>query len=197
MGAPTLERTLVLVKPDGVLRGLTGEIIARFERAGLRIAAIKMVQATRELIQKHYPSDDGWLGNVGKVTKESLDKQKQSARAVLGTDDPIEIGRIVKGWNAEYLTSAPVVAMILEGINAPATVRRLTGKTLPSQAEPGTIRGDYSIDDSAAAVGARRSVRNLIHASGNVAEAEYEIKLWFTEAELHRYRRCDAEIIGM
>jgi nucleoside-diphosphate kinase len=196
MSALKPERTLVLIKPDGVLRGLAGEIIARFERAGLRIAAMKMVRATRDLILKHYPGDEAWLAGVGRVTLENLAKQKLSARAVVGTEDPVAIGRIVKGWNAKYLTAGPVIAIILEGIGAAATVRRLTGKTLPGQAEPGTIRGDYSIDDSAAAVAAGRSVRNLVHASGNAAEAEQEIALWFTDAEIHAYRRCDADIIG-
>lgn len=196
MGKVKLDRTLVLIKPDGMLRGLTGEILARFERAGLRIAAIKMVQATKEQVMKHYPSDDGWLGNVGKNTLENMTKQGMSAKAEMGTDNAIEIGKIVKGWNADYLTMCPLIAIVLEGIGAPTTVRRLTGKTLPALAEPGTIRGDFSIDDSAAAGRAKRSVRNLIHASGNVAEAEYEIKLWFTEAELFSYRRCDADIVG-
>lgn len=196
MSGPKPERTLVLIKPDGLLRGLAGEIIARFERAGLRIAALKMVQATKDLILRHYPNDEAWLAGVGRVTLDNLAKHKLSARAVLGTDDPAAVGRIIKGWNAEYLTMSPVIAMILEGVGAAATVRRLTGKTLPGQAEPGTIRGDYSIDDGIAAVAAKRSVRNLVHASGNAAEAEQEIALWFTDAEIHAYRRCDADIIG-
>jgi len=191
-----LERTLVLIKPDGVLRGLTGEILARFERTGLRIVGIKTVTATRDLIDRHYPSDDGWLGNVGTNTKANAEKQGINVKAFLGTDDPIAIGRIIKQWNCDYLTMCPVVAFVLEGIGAAANVRRLTGKTLPCFAEPGTIRGDYSIDDGTASLLAKRSVRNLIHASGNVAEAEYEIGLWFKADELHSFRRADAEIIG-
>jgi nucleoside-diphosphate kinase len=186
----------VLVKTDGVIRGLSGEIIARFEKAGLRIVGLKLVRATPDLILKHYPSDEGWLGNVGKATRDNLAKAGLSAKDLLGTEEPVEIGKIVKQWNSEYLTAAPVVAIVLEGISAVANVRRLTGKTMPNLAEPGTIRGDYSIDDGLTATLARRSVRNLIHASGNVPEAEYEIKLWFSDSELHPYRRADADIIG-
>jgi nucleoside-diphosphate kinase len=184
MPAAAPERTLVLIKTDGVARRLTGEILSRFERAGLRIAALKMVRPDRDLIERHYPSDEGWLSAVGRAAREGLEKRGLPVRELLGTDDPVGIGRQVKRWNADYLTAGPVVAVVLEGLNAVAAVRKLTGKTLPSLAEPGTIRGDYSTDDSVASAVEARSVRNLIHASGAVAEAEYEIGLWFAPAEL-------------
>src|SRR5438132_1027338 len=105
-----LERTLVLVKTDGVARGLTGAILARLERAGLRIAALKMVQADRERIDRHYPSDVGWLGNVGRISRENLEKHKLSAQEIFGTEDPVEIGRVIKRWNCDYLIAGPLVA---------------------------------------------------------------------------------------
>lgn len=196
MSANTAERTLILVKPDGVLRGLTGEILSRLERTGLRIVAMKMVKADADLIRRHYPGSEGWLLNVGRTVVEQLKAAGLPAEKTLGTEDPAELGRMVREWNCEYLTAGPVIAAVLEGNNVVANVRRLVGSTIPSLAAPGTIRGDHSVDDGVTAAVAMRSVRNLIHASGNRTEAEYEIGLWFTEAEFHPYRRPDADLIG-
>lgn len=185
------ERTLMFLKPDGVQRGLIGEVLARFERAGLKVAGMKMVRADRDLLDRHYPNDDSFLRTLGGKTKEAFAAYGLDVKAQTGTDDPLEIGRQVRGWLIDYVSSGPVAAFVLEGIHAVSVVRKLVGDTLPYRAAPGTIRGDFSIDSPTVANLMNRPVRNLIHASGSVEEAEMEIALWFRPGELHEYRRAD------
>ena len=185
------ERTLMFLKPDGVQRGLIGEVLARFERAGLKVAGMKMVRADRDLLDRHYPNDDSFLRTLGGKTKEAFAAYGLDVKAQTGTDDPLEIGRQVRGWLIDYVSSGPVAAFVLEGIHAVSVVRKLVGDTLPYRAAPGTIRGDFSIDSPTVANLMNRPVRNLIHASGSVEEAGMEIALWFRPGELHEYRRAD------
>ncbi|MFA6512323.1 MAG: nucleoside-diphosphate kinase [Patescibacteria group bacterium] len=188
------ERTVVLIKPDGVMRGLSGEIINRFEKTGLKIIALKMVWIDREMAGKHYPdSRTELLTGMGEKTLKTYEKYGKDANEELGTMDPTEIGRMVNKWNMEFLSSGPVVAMILEGLHAIDNVRMIAGNTLPAFAEPGTIRGDYSIDSPALANANKRAVRNMIHASGNPEEAQYEMELWFQEKDIHNYKRADED----
>jgi nucleoside-diphosphate kinase len=105
----------------------------------------------------------------------------------MGTDDPHEIGLRVQEWLVEFLTSGPALALVLEGPHAVELVRKIVGVTLPSNAQPGTIRGDYSFDSSALANAQKRPIRNLVHASGDIDEAEFEIALWFQPDELLEY----------
>lgn len=181
----------MFLKPDGVQRGLIGEVVARFERAGLKVVAMKMVQAGRDLLDRHYPSDESFLRTLGGKTKEAFAAYGLDVKAQTGTDDPLEIGRQVRGWLIAYVSSGPVAAFVLEGIHAVTAVRKLVGDTLPYRAAPGTIRGDFSIDSPTVANLMERPVRNLIHASGSVEEAGMEIALWFRAEELHQYRRAD------
>ncbi|MFA5173080.1 MAG: nucleoside-diphosphate kinase [Candidatus Paceibacterota bacterium] len=186
------EKTLVLLKPDAVKRGITGEIISRFEKAGLKIIGMKMIWVDDELVKKHYPSDrEEFLIGMGRKTLETYTKYGKDPNEGLGTMDPKEIGLMVNKWNVDFLSSGPVLAIVLEGYHAIDNVRRLAGFTIPSAAVPGTIRGDYAHDSNDIANGARRSVRNIVHASGNPEEAKYEIELWFHEDELYDYRRAD------
>jgi nucleoside-diphosphate kinase len=175
------DRTFVLVKPDGVGRGLVGEILGRLERAGLQISQLRVVTPEPSLVENHYPSDDGWLATVGGKTLDDYQSQKIDPVSALGTSDPVEIGRQVKTWLVEFLCSGPCVAAVIEGHRAVENVRRLVGATLPVTAAPGTIRGDYAVDSPKAANAEARPVRNLVHASGEPSEAEYEISLWFSE----------------
>lgn len=196
MSAPLMERTVVLIKPDGVARGLVGGITSRFERVGLKIVAMKMVWVNAEHVAKHYPeSRTELLRNIGQKTLETYEKYGRDTQEELGTMDPLEIGRMVNKWNMEFLSSGPVVAMILEGIHAIDNVRMLVGNTLPTLAVPGTIRGDYSIDSPALANARKRPVRNLVHASGNAEEAKYEEELWFHNDEIYAYKRADEEVM--
>lgn len=187
-----MERTLVVVKPDGVKRALMGEIIGRLERAQLKMVAAKMVWVDKELVGKHYPdSRTELLTGIGEKTLKTYSEYGKDPKVELGTDDPLEIGKIVNMWNMELLTAGPVLAMVWEGNHAIDNVRKIVGPTLPVFAPPGTIRGDYSVDSPVLANQEKRSVKNLIHASGNPEEAEYEIALWFENHEIHDYKRTD------
>lgn len=191
------ERTVVLVKPDGVKRALVGEIIGRFEKMGLKILALKMIWIDKEMAQLHYPeSRTELLEAIGKKTLESYAKYGRDPHEEFENIEPAEIGKMINKWNWDFITSGPVVAMILEGIHAIDNVRMLVGHTIPSFAVPGTIRGDFSIDSPALANTKKRTVRNLVHASGNAEEADFEIKLWFRDEEIvDDYRRVDEEVM--
>lgn len=175
---------MIVFKPDSVDRGLVGEILARFEHAGLRIVGSKTLSVTEEFVAHHYPDKSDFLRSMGMKTLENYAEAKIDPLKEIGTDDPVEIGRRIRRWNMEFLSRGPVIAFVLEGNHAVANVRRLVGKTIPSTADAGTIRGDYSIDSSILANREKRAVQNLVHASGTVEEAQEEIKLWFKSAEL-------------
>jgi len=186
-----LERTFVMVKPDGVERGLVGEIINRFERRGLKTIALKMVRPSLEHVDAHYPKDEAWIERLGGKGFTVFKEYGLDPKEHMGTNDQKEAGRMVREWLIEYMTSAPVVAMILEGIHAVDMARKIVGPTLPSKAEIGTIRGDFSIDSPAAANLAGRAIKNLVHASENTEEAKHEISHWFAQEEIFDYDRSD------
>lgn len=189
------ETTLVLIKPDGVQRGLTGEIVRRIEQRGLKIVALKMVQATKAGLMKHYSSAESNLRAMGEKTLATYEKYGLDPLKEIGTKDAVKIGAMVHGWIVDFMSSGPIIKMAVQGIHAIEMVRKLVGHTIPAQAEMGTIRGDYSIDSAVLANAAQRGVRNLVHASGNAAEAEYELKLWFTPDEFHSYKRAEEDIM--
>ncbi len=178
------EKTLVIIKHDGVARGIMGEIIHRFERVGLKLCAMKLVEATEEMGHKHYPNSKEWLETVGNRTLDEYKEKKIDPIKRLGTDNPMEIGKLIKAWNVEYLTAGPVLAMVFEGPDAIKLVRKFVGSTVPALASPGTIRGDYSFDNADLANDLKRPFYNLIHASGNKEEADFEIDLWFNTDEI-------------
>lgn len=186
----SFEQTLIIIKPDGVFRGICGEIITRFERCGLKITAMKLVTAEKTLIEKHYPSDDEWYRAVGQKAKRGYEE-----KGLKLDEDDIQIGKKVKGFLINYMTSGPVLAMILEGNNAIGLVRKLVGTTNPYLATPGTIRGDYTMDDVTASDSSQRACRNMIHASGSAEEAKKEISLWFKSGEINKYARADEKAI--
>lgn len=189
------ERTLVFLKPDGVQRGLIGEVLGRFERAGLKVVGLKMVRPTAALLERHYPSDEGFLRTLGTKTREAFEAAGRDVRQETGTDDALAIGRQVRQWLIDFVASAPVAAFVLEGTHAVTVTRKLVGDTLPFRAAPGTIRGDFSADSPTVANLQKRPVRNLVHASGTLEEAAFEIGLWFAEGELHDYRRVDEGLV--
>jgi nucleoside-diphosphate kinase len=188
---PKDEQTLVLIKPDGIQRTLIGEIIKRYERIGLKLAGIKMLVPTEEFVERHYTLDPEWR----RVTGEKRVKAADAISEVLPSRDPIVITGIILGKLKKYLSSGPVVAMVWQGANAVAIVRKITGGTEPLTSDIGTIRGDYVLDSYANADADGRSVRNLVHASGSVIEAEKEISLWFKTEELINYRLVQEQII--
>ena len=179
-----LERTLIILKPDAVRRKLCGKILNIFEEAGFNIVNVKFFKPSTDLISRHYPNNNSWFISVGNKSINNFKEQGLNIVDVMGTDDPLEIGKTIKSWLVEYMTSGPVIAMILEGNNAVKNVRKMCGNTIPANAEPSTIRGKFSIDSSDLANKEKRPVANLIHASGEVDEAKYEISLWFGNESL-------------
>lgn len=187
-----MEQTIVLIKPDGVKRGLIGEIIKRFERVGLKIIGMKMVAATPQLLSRHYRSDDpATLKRWGEKTLKTYTQYGKDAKKDLGTNDPMELGKLVNKWLFDYVTSGPIVAMLLEGKHAVENAISLAGPTMPVSAPAGTIRGDFSTDSAAYANAEKRGVANLVHVSTSIEEANFEKTLWFTPQELHEYKRVE------
>lgn len=189
------EKTVVLVKPDGVKRGLVGDVIARFEKMGLKILAMKMIWVDKEIAQKHYPeSRTDLMKAIGQKTLDTYEKYGRDPKEEFADLKPEVIGKMVNKWNIDFIISGPVVAILLEGVHAIDNVRTLAGHTLPVFAQAGTVRGDYSIDSPALANIKKRAVRNIIHASGNVEEAKYEEQLWFRKDDIvDNYKRTDEE----
>ena len=190
----TQEKTLVLIKPDGIKRGLIGEIIRRIEQRGLKVIALSMFQPTKEQIHDHYPKNEAWVARLGEKTLTTYAKYGYDVVEELGTADKLEIGKMVREWLVSYMTSAPLVKMVVQGVHAVDMIRKLAGPTMPSAAEMGTIRGDYSVDSPAAANKDKRSVHNIVHASETPAEAEHEINHWFTSDEIHSYTRAEEDL---
>ncbi len=195
MKHPKEEKTFLLIKPDGVKRGLTGEIIRRIEQRGLKIIALKLFTATRDQIDEHYPRDPHWVRRLGEKTLETYRKYGYDPKEDFGTEDPERIGPEVRSWSLEYLTSGPMVKLIIQGIHAVDMIRKLVGHTFPSSAEMGTIRGDFSVDSAASANRDKRSVHNLVHASETPEEAAHEIDFWFSPEEIHEYKRAEEDIM--
>jgi len=189
------ERTLVLIKPDGVKRGIVGRILARFEEAGLKIVALKMVRVSREYAENHYPNTPEWIRGMGEKTLQTYRDQGKDPVQEIGTDNPMEIGNMIKEWNVDYLTSGPLIALALEGAHAISVVRKMCGFTLPAFADPGTIRGDFSITSPIITNELKRAVRNLVHASSDQEEAEYEINYWFSEEQLCSYQSAAEDVM--
>lgn len=191
------EKTLIIVKHDGVARGLMGEIISRFERVGLKLIGFELINATEDMGNDHYPNSDEWKSKVGNRTLDEYKEKGIDAIERLGTDDPIKIGELIKKWNVEYLTYGPVLAMVWEGPNAVKIGRKLVGETNPINAAPGTIRGDFSWDNADLANDLKRPFYNLIHASGDPEEAEFEIALWFDKDEVFSYKHNADDLMGL
>lgn len=166
-----VQRTLIIIKPDGVEKGLTDEIIRRYEAAGLTVVKRKDMMAPQDLVEKHYPMDPDYLKSIG-------EKTIAAGQMVNSAEDQ---GRKVVTWLRKFITSGPIVALLLEGKDAVAVARKTTGFTDPATAEKGTIRGDLGTDNILDANREERPVYNLIHASGSPEEAEKEIRLWFPE----------------
>jgi nucleoside-diphosphate kinase len=155
---PLRERTLVVLKPDAVARGLVGRIIQRFEDASLKVIGMKMRQMDADFTRRHY------------------------------FDLEDRLGPVVYNATAGFMQRGPVIAFVVEGEDAVATVRKIVGSTYPNEAQPGSIRGDFAHQSRAAAVATGKAVANLVHASGNQDEAKYEVDLWFDDTELFDYR---------
>ena len=183
-----MEKTLIILKPDAVQRGLVGDIIGRFEKAGMKIVAAKMVTPSKDIADKHYPRDRrDFIEGMGNKTLADYKKGGLDPMNDFGTDDPHTIGLQVQKWLVDFLLSGPAIALILEGNKAIEKIRQIAGHTIPTMAEAGTIRGDHSDDSAIRANAEKRAIMNLVHASGDKAEADFEINLWFSQDELVKY----------
>lgn len=177
-----IEQTLVIVKPDGVQRGLVGNIMSRFETAGLKMVAMKMAWPDKETVGKHYADDPDYYQSQWEKVKKGAEERGEKF-----TETAQELGTRIREANMRYLSTGPVVVIVLEGNAAIENVRNIIGGTNPIAADVGTIRGDLTIDDFAQADTESRAVRNLMHASGDVDDAKREIELWFNSDEIHDY----------
>lgn len=179
---PKKERTFVAVKHDGVQRSLIGEIIKRVERTGLKIVGMKMFVPTREKVVEHYGKDDAWCTKVGERTIENLQKDGKTP-----TKSAVEYGRDVLAALYTYFMVGPIVGFVVEGNQAVAIVKKLVGGTEPTTSDVGTIRGDFTLDSYAISNTDGRAVRNLIHCSDKVEDAQKEIAIWFSPEEIINY----------
>ena len=185
----------MIIKPDGVKRGLVGECIKRVEQRGLKLIALKMVMVSPDHAKKHYPGTEAWLVGMGNKTLDTYAKYNKDPLKELGTDNPLQIGNMIYDWNVDLFTSGPVVVMLISGIHAIDMVRKIIGKTIPAFADMGTIRGDYSVDSPALANEAKRAIRNIVHASGDPIESAHEVSHWFTPEEIHDYTRSEEDVM--
>jgi nucleoside-diphosphate kinase len=185
------ERTLVIIKPDGIQRSLIGEILGRYERLGLKLIGLKLMVPTEEMIEEHYTLDPEWRRVTGEKTiKGYLDKGLTPP-----VTDPLEVTTRLLLRLKKYMTAGPVIAMVWQGAHAVEIVRKITGGTEPLKSPVGTIRGDYVLDSYQMSDIDQRSVRNLIHASGSAKEADDEIAHWFKPEELLEYKLVQEQII--
>jgi len=187
---PHQERTFVILKPDTVQRSLVGEVIKRFEQTGLKCTAMKMFVPDEESLLKHYHKNEEWFLKKGTNIVNDLMAQNLPIEK-----EPIEYGKDIIRTVVKYMTAGPVIAMVLEGNQAVSVVTKIVGTTEPSTSDVGTIRGDYTIDSYGHASYENRAVRNLIHCSDAVAEAEREIAIWFDEKEIMNYRTAQESIM--
>ncbi|KKT87766.1 MAG: Nucleoside diphosphate kinase [Parcubacteria group bacterium GW2011_GWB1_45_10] len=185
------EKTLVIIKPDGVQRGLIGEVIKKYEQTGLKLVSLKMLVPTNELIEKHYLVDPDWKIKRGNKTIQAY-KDKGIEPPEL---DPEKSGQKVLDVLKKYLSSGPVVAMVWQGMNVCSVIKKVTGSTEPLTSDVGTVRGDFTVDSYQVADIDNRATRNIVHASGSVEDAQKEIPLWFSESELINYRLLNEAIL--
>ena len=188
---PKEEKTLVIIKPDGIQRSLVGEIIKRYERSGLKLVGIKMVIPDAKMIESHYTLDPAWRKNIGeKMIKAYTDK------GITPPDrDPLAISVVLLERLARYMTSGPLIPMIWQGAHAVSIVRKLTGGTEPLTTDVGTIRGDFVLDSYLLANSDERSVRNAVHASDSPEQALKEIAHWFLSHEILNYTLVQEKIL--
>ena len=184
------ERSFVIIKPNGIQRSLMGEIIKRLERTGLKFVAFKFFVPDEDRCWKHYDKDDTWFNEKGANIVKDL---KEAGLPV--EKEAIEYGKDIIKQLAILMTSGPVLAFVLEGNQAVGIVKKIVGGTEPLTSDVGTIRGDLTLDSYALAGIDGRAVRNLIHCSDKVDEAEREIKLWLDEKDFVSYRLVQEQIL--
>lgn len=180
----------MILKPDAVQRSLVGEIIKRIEQTGLKLTAMKLMLPTKEQLIEHYNKDEKWFLEKGTRIVNDLKEQELPVEK-----EPIEYGKDIIDMMVTYMTAAPVFVIVVEGNQAVAVVTKLAGSTEPATSDVGTIRGDFTIDSYGHSSYENRGVRNLIHCSDSIEEAEREIALWFNKEEIMRYTTAQERIM--
>ena len=186
----TTERTLVIIKPDGVQRALMGNILNRIERTGLKVVATKMVVAKEDTLWQHYNKDEAWFQEKGQIV---INNRKEQGLTV--EKEASEYGKDILRANIDFMTSGPVLALIVQGNQSVGVVKKIVGSTEPLSSDIGTIRGDLTVDSYELANNSSRAVRNLVHCSDASDEAEREIPLWFREEEVISYKLANEHIL--
>jgi len=190
MTHPKKERTFVILKPDAIQRSLIGDVIARIEKTGLKLVANKLILATPDQCWTHYNKDEEWFLRKGAKIIEN-----RQALGMPVEKEALEYGKDIIGALVKFMTSGPIMPMIWEGNQAVGIVKKLVGGTEPLTSDVGTLRGDYTIDSYELAGLDDRAVRNLIHCSDAPEEAQREIKIWFSDAEIINYRLVAEQIL--
>lgn len=190
MTHPKQERSFVILKPDTIQRGLIGESIKRFENAGLKLVAMKFGLASEETLWQHYNKDDAWFAKKGALTVQNRQDMKMPVEK-----EALEYGKEIIRALVNFMSCCPVVFMIWEGNQAVSVIKKIIGGTEPATSDVGTIRGDMTLDSYELANRDERAVRNLVHCSDEVSEAEREIALWFKEEEVTSYRLIAEQIL--
>lgn len=187
---PKKERSLVIIKPDGVQRALIGDIVTRFERTGLKFIAMKLLVPKAEQCWAHYNKDEEWFLKKGARVAED-----RKTHGMPVEKEVIEYGKDIIQSNVDFFTSGPVLAFVIEGNQSVAIIKKIVGGTEPTTSDVGTIRGDLTVDSYALTSLDNRAVRNLVHCSDSPEEAEREIPIWFEKNELVAYRLVGEQIL--
>ncbi len=184
-----IERTLIIIKPDALKRGLVGKIIETFENVGLKLLTAKMLRPNEQVIKNHYPGTPEWIREMGEKTLASFKQSGDNVMKTFDTEDPNKLGTFVYDRLIKYWMEGPIIVMIWEGPNAITVARKLRGHTIPAIADPGTLLAQFSFDSSPLSTSLDRVVKTFIHASGSTDESEREIKYWFKDVKFKNYER--------
>lgn len=184
------ERTVVLIKPDAVMRKLVGEIITRFEKKGLKMVAMKMQWPTEDQVNKHYTDSEEWLQSSGQRTYDGY-----LEKGVEPPAQPRDLALNTRRKLLESLQAGPVVALVLEGAHAIEVVRKMRGATSPLFADVGTIGFDYSLESYELSDSGDWAIKNIIHASDSPETAKAEMDIWFNKGEIHDYNSAEDHIL--
>lgn len=185
-----IERTLLLIKPDGVQRAIIGKVITRFEDAGFKIVAIKMVHPDKKLAGRHYIADKEWFEATGGRTLQAYRE-----KGIILKETAVEVATRIRNYLIDFLSGGPVIAIVIEGNDAISITRKIVGATEPKRADPSTIRGALSSDSYELSDRGKRPLKNVVHASEDKKTAEREIAVWFRPKELVKYSRADEDAL--
>ena len=183
------EKTLIILKPDAVKRGLIGKTIETYENAGLKLMAGKMLKPSADVIKNHYPGTPEWVREMGEKTLASFKQSGDDVKKTFKTEDPNKLGQFIYDRLIKYWMEGPIIVMVWQGPNAVTVARKLRGHTIPALAVSGTLLAQFSFDSSPLSASLDRVVKTIIHASGSTDEADREIKYWFKDIKFKDYER--------